>query len=228
MNFMAEIELAPSFHDGHVWQVSLCGRDGVVKATCGDDSGLWRMTSAETDEAPEAVRLGAFSAEPLEERGGLDGITVSFHINTNGTTIDQAIWCPDEDFTPDYEAMIRWCWRGLYEHSTMPYRIRLEQLYSYFDWGNPVVRTDSGVRIFGGLAVGHEDELEQVLQSTATIPRPEIDMRNSEGMGTLLYPIFVRFAEKVPSALFVVNEVAHRQLTAAGIASVRMELATDG
>jgi hypothetical protein len=114
----------------------------------------------------------------------------------------------------------------LYEQAPEPYRLRLEQLHSYFhDWGIPVRRTATGLRIFGMLSSFDEPALSRCFNEVADLPNLEIDMSNFEGTGTLLYPVFKQLFQRSPNSKWRVNAGAQQQMKQAGIPETAMVLA---
>jgi hypothetical protein len=49
-----------------------------------------------------------------------------------------------------------------------------------------------------------------------------VDMRNFEGMGTLLYPVFRRFSRRAGPIAWVVSPIGREQLQAAKVASKQL------
>ena len=176
MDLLASIELHPAFHDAHAWSVELAGARGEVTGRCAGESCAWRLSDRDLAEVPAGLRSGWFPDDDYN-RFGCDGISVHFSITTDEICRKKSIWCPGENLCPQYSVLLRWCWTGLYQHSSGEYRRRLEQLYSYFDdWGLPVRRTNNGLRIFGMLCSGQERELKRHFDDVAHLAAPEIDM----------------------------------------------------
>lgn len=223
MNLNAVIELMPSFHGGHVWSVELSDNHGEVSAKYGCEGSTWRLSERELAVLPAEVRLGCFP-ESVPCGMGIDGINVRFSIATDAIRREKEIWGPTYHDCPEYAALLHWCWSGLYEHSCDNYRVVLELLYSYFDdWGIPVFRTTSGLRIFGRLSSSDEPELTRYFDEVAKMPAPEIDMSNFEGAGTLLYPMFKKFFDRTPGSIWRVNSAALQQMKEAGISEASMK-----
>jgi hypothetical protein len=228
MNLIAAIVLSPSFHERHTWSVELSDDHGEVVGKCPGARSTWRLSLAELATIPATVISGSFP-EIDYDRIGCDGISVNFSITTDSINRKKTIWCPDDGVCPEYATLLRWCWTGLYEYSSDAYRVRLEQLYSYFsDWGIPVRRTASGLRIFGMLASPDRPELTRCFEEVAEIPAPEIDMTNFENTGTLLYPVFKSFYQRTPGSTWRVNAAAQRHMKQAGIPESSMILAPNG
>jgi hypothetical protein len=225
MILIAAIKLYPSFHEMHSWSVELSDDDGEISGKCRGAAGTWRLSKRELAALPAEVRSGRFP-DGHYHRIGCDGISVSFSITTDAINREKMIWCPEHSVCPEYAALLHWCWGGLYEHSAEEYRVRLEQLYSYFsDWGIPVRRTPRGLRVFGMLSSRDEPELRRCFDEVAEILAPEIDMSNFENTGTLLYPVFNRFFQRAPGSIWRVNASAHRHMKQAGIPETSMVLA---
>lgn len=224
MRLITVIELYPSFHEMHSWSVELSDDHCEVAGKCLDTMSTWRLSKQELAALPAEVRSGWFPDSDYD-RIGFDGITVSFSITTDVINRQKEIWCPEQSVCPEYASLLRWCWDGLYEHSPKEYRVRLEQLYSYFsDWGASIRRTSRGLRIFGGLSTLDEQELRRYFDEVAELSMPEIDMSNFEGTGTLLYPIFKQFAERSPNSKWRVNASAQFHMKQAGIPETSMLL----
>ena len=156
---------------------------------------------------------------------GLDGITVRFQIETDSATRRKEIWCPEMSRCGAYAILVRWCWDGLYTHSNDEYRVRLEQLHSYFhDWGINVRQTPDGLRLFGMFSSTDENQLSASFDHVAAMPEPVIDMTNFENTGTLLYPVFKQFFIRAPKSRWLVNQIAYHHMCAAGIPETSMVL----
>lgn len=228
MNLIAAIKLYPSFHDMHEWSVDLLDDRGEVVGTCPGARGTWRLSDRELAAVPGEVRSGWFPDNDYN-RIGCDGISVSFSITTDTASREKMIWCPEHSVCPEYAALLHWSRSGLYQHSADEYRVRLEQLYSYFNgWGIPVRRTGGGLRIFGMLSSPDEPELRRCFEEVVGMSAPEIDMSNFENTGTLLYPVFKRFFQRAPGSRWRVNAAAHRHVKQAGIPESSMVLGQTG
>ena len=164
---------------------------------------------------------------------GLDGCTFTCSVqHPDGRKHVFTAWSPDREHSPQQHAFISSVYRVAWEAARNPETVAvLEQLFGYFDGGLPA-RVIQGeplrVRIFGGLSISHEKRLEELLASV----RPDIpvlmDLTNLHGMGTVLYPCFLRFQRRPGLTAWLVNDVAMRQLRGAGIPteSLYRELAT--
>jgi hypothetical protein len=217
MNIQAEIELQPSFHEYHVWSVSVADNAGEVAGRSHWVSGAWQLSQQELACIPNAVVAGEFPDNPFQF-DGMDGITVKFSLTKDGIKRELSIWCPEFKLHPDYAGLLHWCWHGLYANAVGDYRLALEQLYSYFDdWGLPARSTANGLRIFGGLGSGDEPELEKAFDEIRHLPRPEIDVTQCGGVGTLLYPLLRQLHKRLNGATWHVNRVMERHLLQAGI-----------
>ena len=222
MKLIADIKLYPSFHEMHAWSIELSDDHGEVCGNCAGEVSTWRLSERELAAVPAEVRSGSFPDNDYHQIG-CDGISVNFSITTDTASREMTIWCPAHVVCPEYAALVHWCWSGLYQHSRDEYRVRLEHLYSYFyDWGIPVLRTQEGLRIFGMLSSNHEAELRLCFDEVVDLPAPEIDMSNFENTGTLLYPVFESFFQRMPGSRWRVNAAAHRHMKQAGIPETSM------
>lgn len=227
MDLVASIKLRPSFHDTHSWSVEVLGARGKVTGKCAGELCTWQLSEFDMAALPSEVRSGWFPDDDYDQIG-CDGIGVDFSITTDEINREKRIWCPEQSLCPEYSVLLRWCWSGLYENSSGEYRRRLEELFSYFnDWGVPVRRTNSGLKIFGMLCSGQESELKRYFDEVTALPAPEIDMSNFENTGTFLYPWFKRFFQNSPDSKWRVNARARSQMKQAGIPEESMIL-TEG
>jgi hypothetical protein len=217
MNLLATLQLRPSFHQTHTWSISLSDTEGKVTGECQEAEGVWQLSAQELLALPAEVRAGHFP-DRKSPYDWLDGIRVHFLIITDKNVVEESIHCPDCEFFPEYDALLKWCWHGLYEHSPDAYWVHLEHIFGYFgNWGSPVRRTPKGLRIFGSLGASDAAELQKRFDEVAEMPEPEIDMSNFRGAGKLLCPLFKQFFEQSPDSIWIVNSNARELMREAGL-----------
>lgn len=180
-------------------------------------------------EADAAARFAAVCeqcAPHLDDpdpRLGLDGVSLVIEIAAaGGPTRTIGAWSPDAgEARHTYVA-------ALYELAAAALvdelaQATLERLHAYLHVGLPL-REDPGpprrVRIFGRLTSRDEAALTQRLAAIPADVPLLVDMRNFEGMGTLLYPLFRRLDRRARIA-WLCSRTAERQLAEAGIAEAR-------
>ncbi len=218
----ADISLLPSFDPAHKWNVRLEQNNGQVIASCENTQSCWRLSDSEFRSVPPMLRGGWFG-EPKERDYGLDGIVVAFNIQSGRLCHEASVWCPAPRANPEYTVLLRWCWNGLYGNSDQSYRLYLEQLHSYFNWGVPIVRTVSGIRIFGGITAFRlaTAQLSRWFERAKKECILEIDMSSYKSTPSRLhreiYPIFLDFHRYSPETKWKVNKEAENDLRAAGI-----------
>lgn len=167
-------------------------------------------------------RCGPLLDEP-DPRRGLDGVSLVIEITVaGGPTRTIGAWSPEsgEARHTYVTALYGLAVAALADELA---QATLERLHGYLDLGLPL-REDPGpprrVRIFGRLSSSHEKALAQRFDAIAADVPLLVDMRNFEGMGTLLYPLFRRVDRRERIA-WLCSRAAERQLAEAGIAEGR-------
>lgn len=97
---------------------------------------------------------------------------------------------------------------------------QLERLHGYLSPGIPIKFFTSKprtIRIFGSLSSDEKEELESDFDALADNQPLLIDMSNFDGMGTLLYPIFLQFSKRPGRTAWVASAVARKQLSEIGM-----------
>lgn len=230
---LAEAFCFPSFHPEARLRV-VERADGTMVRLCSLDAQLW---AAEAGQAPrkfeESAVVPAASAErfwaalsmlaPLdlapEIAWGLDGMTITATYQQRDAQNQFLIWSP-EPRSPEGEfvgVIYRLAWEFLTGDASIR---RLEQLHGYLDLGLPARLINGPVRrlrIFGRLTSSDDHALYQQLNDAAGDDPLLVDMTNFEGMGTLLYPIFARFAARRKNIAWAASPHARKQLAQIGV-----------
>jgi len=93
-------------------------------------------------------------------------------------------------------------------------------VHCYLDLGLPA-RDRGGaprrLQLFGRLSSSQEAALTAFFATVTEDEAVVVDMRNFDGMGTLLYPLFRRFARRPGATAWVVSKMATRQLREAQV-----------
>ena len=217
--FSAQIILQPSFHDNHTWSLTLKNEIVQIRGTTDKASVEVEKRLAEYDEPSR--RLFAETYAPTAPSGfGMDGITVTFTVESATSRCHVSIWSPRPDADFPFSSLLKLCWFSLYGHDRT-YDKSLELIYGYFDWGVPAFRLGSKLKVFGRLSSLNKQALQKAFEDLNGAAGAIIDMTNFEGMGTLLLPILKGFAQNNPDAKWLANEAASKHLDAAGIAYIR-------
>lgn len=227
MQLTAKIELSPAFHEEHLWTVSLTDAAGVVTGSSRDKSGTWILAESELAAIPKSIISAQFPDKDYNQRIIYDGIDVNFALLTESFALEKRIRCPDMSVSPEYAVLLRWCWQGLYEHSGDDYRVQLENIFNYFDWGSPIRSTSTGLRIFGTLLDTDRDELIRSFKAAASLSKPVIDMSNYKGSALKLYPEFKKFFKACQQSIWQVNDSALADMKKADIPESSMRLVDD-
>jgi hypothetical protein len=154
-----------------------------------------------------------------EDGLGCDGMSVSATYREGEKVTCFETWCPTQasPLGRFVHLIYDLAWPVLNEQWSIA---RLENLHGYLDRGLPArllsgeVRT---LRIFGGLSSSFEADLRMLFESLPTDEPLIVDLTNFEGMGTLLYPVFVEFAKKHPRIAWAGSPAAKHHLDAMGL-----------
>ena len=168
------------------------------------------------------------SVEPLRTKGftvantiGCDGISVQAFYRQADSSISCDTWNPDPASPVGMFIYLIYdlAWEVLREEASLD---RLEHLHGYLKHELPVRMIDGDVRclrIFDRLASNDENDLRQALGSLPMAEPMVVDMTNFEGMGTLLYPIFIQFASTHRHIAWSVSSAAKHHLEAMALSS---------
>ncbi|MBL9107520.1 MAG: hypothetical protein JNL82_41925 [Myxococcales bacterium] len=237
----------PTFHREALVSVDLAADGGAVRLRWFEDS-LWgALTTREPRLPPHhdaearldparaaAVREQLASLAPAlalpDDRRGCDGITLRVAIHEHGADPRRhEAWSPDADMPAHayFAAVHALALASLTDATAL---LRLEQIHGYLDLGLPA-RDRGGyprrLRIFSRLTSGHEKPLAEFFAVADPSQAVVVDMRNFEGMGTVLYPVFRRFARRPGALAWAVSPIARRQLRDAGITSPMRDSLSD-
>ncbi|WP_434419875.1 hypothetical protein [Nannocystis pusilla] len=104
-------------------------------------------------------------------------------------------------------------------------RTTIEQLHGYLDLGPPL-RDRGGsprrLQIFSRLSSSEEQALAEFFSGAGDDEPVVVDMRNFEGMGTMLYPLFRWFSERPGPTMWIASNFARRQLREAGVPDAQL------
>ncbi|MCY1071811.1 hypothetical protein OV090_44110 [Nannocystis sp. RBIL2] len=159
-----------------------------------------------------------------DDRRGCDGIGLRVAVTTaDAPPARFEAWSPDAGLPAHaYFATLH---RLATEVLDDPARTALEQLHGYLDLGPPL-RDRGGsprrLQIFSRLSSSEERVLGDFFFSAGDDEPVVVDMRNFEGMGTMLYPLFRWFSERPGPTLWVASKFARRQLREAGIPDAQL------
>lgn len=160
---------------------------------------------------------------------GLDGIQVQGNFKEAASPqVNFSFWSPAKARQPRDFAVVDSIFSLL--ELTVPsclFNAYLEQLAIYFSFGTPVRRIAGPpltLRIYGSLTMDHVQEFDQIVDSLPANAPLLIDMTNSNGMGTLLYPSFRRLLGRTPVVKWKVSPSASRQLQEVGVAAADVEV----
>lgn len=221
--FIAEIVLKPSFHQSHHWLLDFNGQTANLSAKVFDTKkSIQAFTNIEfsieeTDIANRTIFTTIYPTIPLKGQAhGIDGMVIDIDIVTNKTTCEGSLWSPRLQEYLEFNVLFHYCWKAFYGTNTA-YDVFLEQIFGYFDWGPSIIRQEEGLKIFGRLSVSDYEALELALLDLNRVDSATIDMRNFEGMGTLLFPVFWEFSQQNPKTIWLVNDSAASYLERAKI-----------
>lgn len=180
------------------------------------------LSPAQATALRQVLDACAPALDAPDERRGLDGMTVVYEIaDGDAPPRRSTAWSPEPgDPRHTYLAAV---------HATATEVLRdeqaqrtLEQLHGYLDLGLPV-RDHGGaprrLQIFGRLGSGEQDALERVFSDIPQAVAVVVDMRNFEGMGTMLHPLFRSFARRPGPTAWAVSRAARQHLEDAGVAA---------
>ena len=233
---LAEALCYPSFHPETLLRVSRGAEDSTLRLVTLTEN-LWYS------QAPTPARIQEVASVPpdvaeefwkrirdlnppaikVEEVLACDGMTVRANYLHGDAVASFEFWCPNSASQAGQFINLIYdlAWLVLKERTSIE---RLEHLHGYLRLDLPA-RLLAGeittLRLFGCVAVGGntETELTDLLGSIPDSTPLVIDMTNFEGMGTLLFPIFVRFAARQPIVAWAVNSRARQQIEDMGLAS---------
>ncbi len=155
-----------------------------------------------------------------DHRRGLDGITLHVLVHTSDAPPQRhRVWSPSPDMPQHaYFATVH-ALASEFLTDELAQR-RLDHVHCYLDLGLPA-RDRGGdprcLQIFGRLSSSQEAALTAFFATASEDEAVVVDMRNFDGMGTLLYPLFCRFARRPGATAWVVSKAANRQLREAQV-----------
>jgi hypothetical protein len=107
-------------------------------------------------------------------------------------------------------------------------RLEFENLWSYLRASAPV-RPDivdgvRHVRFFARLTSTHMAEVTEALDSLVSVERCTVEFDNCQGIAGLLYPSFIDFARRCPTAIWVVREGLQPLVEGFGVPADRIDV----
>ncbi len=211
----AETLFLPSFHPEVILQAEKSDTTTLRLTTL--SASLWyfseasgsgptpqRITEkAELDESSAAALWNQLEElEPMAignaDSFGLDGMPVESAYCTTEAVHSFAAWSPSADSQQGRFAITLYksAWEAFSDSKSIE---RLEQLHGYLHLGLPyrfLNESPRRLRLFGRLSSQDECQLRELFASVPDGESLIVDMRNFDGMGTLLYPLFVEFAKR--------------------------------
>lgn len=233
---LAEALCYPSFHPETLLRVSRGAEDSTLRLVTLTEN-LWYS------QAPNPARIQEVASVPpdvaeefwnrirdlnppaikVEDVLGCDGMTIEATYAHGDTSTSFEAWCPSPQSPAGMFIGLIYdlAWGVLKEITSIE---RLEHLHGYLRLDLParlVAGEITTLRVFGGVSAGGDTEMEltDLLDSIPDSTPLVIDMTNFEGMGTLLFPIFVKFAARQPIMAWAVNSRARQQIEDMGLAS---------
>jgi hypothetical protein len=160
-----------------------------------------------------------------DDRRGTDGVGLYVAVTTADAPPQRfKSWSPDADIPAHayFATLHRLASEVLLADAA---QAGLEQLHGYLDLGLPL-RDHGGaprrLQIFSRLSSTYERGLAALFAAPAADEPVVVDMRNFEGMGTLLYPLFRRFSRRPAPLAWAVSAIARRQLREAQIPETQL------
>jgi hypothetical protein len=180
-----------------------------------------RVEPADTDAAILWCSLEALNPSTIKppDTIGADGITVHAYYRQGSSNVVFEMWGADPSQRAGAFAHLLYdlAWKTLKNPLSVE---RLEQLHGYLRDTLPARVIDGPVRrlrLFGALTSSHDKELRRLFASLSSTESLVVDMTNFEGMGTLLYPLFVKAAQEHPRLAWVCSPAAKRHIQSMGL-----------
>lgn len=159
-----------------------------------------------------------------DNRRGCDGIGLHVAVTTAAARPQRFhAWSPDAGLAAHayFATLHRLATEVLDDRA----RTALEQLHGYLDLGPPL-RDRGGsprlLQIFSRLSSSEEQALADFFSGAGDDEPVVVDMRNFEGMGTMLYPLFRWFSERPGPTMWIAANFARHQLREAGVPDARL------
>lgn len=220
-----QILFHPSFHHPSLLTLDLGPAPGVHLRAFTDHRGTnytdtrVALKPTRAEQARRDLERHAPALALPDDRRGLDGISLHVAIADADAFQCFAAWSPDRDMPVHaYFAAVHALATEVLAAADA--QRRLEQLHGYLALGLPVRDRGGyprGLQIFGRLSSSDEAALVAWLAAVDPAAAVVVDMRNFEGMGTLLYPVFRRFARRPGPLAWAVSPIARRQLREAQV-----------
>jgi hypothetical protein len=215
--YTLELRFTPSFHRPSVW-LATCrgGREELLVEVSGFRGGpgfsmITEILGAASGRIYGVAEKVIPNAINWPRRRGLDGAgTTGSYESPKRGALEFSFWSPREGDEP-HELVAVLFDAVSSNHSDDKWNDYFEQLRSYFDCGVPVRILDGSphvLRISCRLSLGMEDELRNIFARAAALPELIIDMRNFEGMGTMLVPEFAPLIARKAPAKWLASEEA--------------------
>lgn len=161
----------------------------------------------------------------VDDRRGCDGVTLAYEVEVGGAEALRVVaWSPEPgQVRHRHVAALHAAASELVVDEQA--QQTLKQLHGYLSLGSPV-RDHGGtprrLEIFGQLGSDSSGVLAGLFACVGEAEAVVVDMRDFEGMGTLLYPLFRRFSRRSGPIAWVVSAIGRQQLHAAKVASKQL------
>lgn len=231
---LAEVLCLPSFHAETLIRVVKTADHTVIRLfsftsslwySDEDDPPVRFQESAVVALSPASEfwnRIETLNPETIrtQQQAGCDGMSVTASYRKGDIEASFSAWSPDINSIPGQFLVLVYglAWEALKESRSIQ---RLEQLHNYMGLGVPARIVEGEftcLRLFGSISAGMEDSLRELFAKLSSEDRLLVDMTNFDGMGTILYPLFIEFAGNQSRVRWVANENARQHLSSIGIA----------
>lgn len=178
------------------------------------------LTPARAEQLRDVLARAQHSLSAPDHRRGLDGITLHVLVHKSDEPPQRyRVWSPSPDM-PQHAYFANLHALASESLTDEMAQSRLDHVHCYLDLGLPA-RDRGGdprrLQLFGRLSSSQEAALTAFFATVTEDEAVVVDMRNFDGMGTLLYPLFRRFARRPGATAWVVSKMANRQLREAQV-----------
>ena len=183
------------------------------------------LSAAQADRLRDELEACVPDLDAPDDRRGVDGITIAFEVGRGDAAPRRVVaWSPEPGQSRHRHvlALHRLAGEVLVDPEA---RQVLDQLHGYLDAGLPVRDLGGAPRelqIFGRLSSSQQGALAAFLGHVDPAQAVLVDMRNFEGMGTLLHPLFRRFSRRPGPLVWVVSPAARHHLHDARVPTGQM------
>jgi len=155
---------------------------------------------------------------------GADGITFDVKIHQDGKVSKFWSWSPTREVKPIHYKYLDAIFELLNNklHKQENY---IENVQRYFSYGLPVKIKSTNpfiARIYGGLSLGNEGDLQEFFDKVPIDKIAILDMSNLGSMGTMFYPYFKTFDSLHPKLIWVASGDSKNYFKLSGIDTAKM------